>query len=233
MIAFLKKEEPDILAAQEVYGGTDPTLEARYRSVDVLARELGLPHRFFSPAFLDHRDIGAVEQGNCIFSRFPLRDTRTIFFDVSYDPFYVEKGADFTRTPRNLQCAAFDIRGTTVHVFNAQGIWGVDGEDNERRLRMSDVIVREVAGKPHVILAGDFNVREQTQTVRNVEKLLANVFRGELVTTFNMRRKKGPGFASAVVDMVFASRDLRVVSRAVPDVDVSDHLPLVCEFEVL
>ncbi len=71
-----------------------------------------------------------------------------------------------------------------------------------------------------------------TQTIRNIEKHLNNVFKDELSTTFNVKHKdltRFPGYATAVVDMVFVSSDLQVQSKKCPAVDVSDHLPLVCD----
>lgn len=234
MLAFLRREKPDILAAQEAYNSRDPAVPLNYRSIEVLADALDFPHVSFAPAFRDDRPEGAFECGNAVFSRFPIREARTIFFDV---PYRIRKESedhpDFSYTPRNLQRVALDVGGKATNVFNTQGIWGVEGDDTDRRLAMSDVIVREVAGKSHVILAGDFNVREETQTIRNIEAHLTNVFKGELKTSFNLRHKAHPGFASAVVDMVFVSPDIRVLGHSVPDDDVSDHLPLVCKFEVV
>ena len=97
---------------------------------------------------------------------------------------------------------------------------------------MSQKIVNNLQGKEHVILAGDFNLQPNTQTISNIEKQLKNVFRGELKTTFNMKRKDNPGYASAVVDMIFVSKHIKILKHYCPNVDVSDHLPLVCVFEV-
>ena len=47
-----------------------------------------------------------------------------------------------------------------------------------------------------------------------------------------MRRKINPGYATAVVDMVFASSRLKILDHQCPDVDISDHLPLVVKIEI-
>ena len=230
--AFLRQERPDVLAAQEVCESDDPTAPPNFRSSETLTRVLRHPHYSFSPAFRDLRPEGACENGNAVFSRFPIRETHAVFYDVPYNSARRETN-DSSDTPRNLQHAVIDVDGrTTVNVFNTQGVWGFDGEDNSRRLAMSETIVREITGKPRVILAGDFNVREGTQTIAAIERRLTNVFKGERRTSFNMQHKTGGGFATAVVDFVFVSSDIRVLSHEAPDADVSDHQPLVCEFEV-
>ena len=115
------------------------------------------------------------------------------------------------------------------------GLWELSGGDTPERLKMSEIIVQEVGNKRKVILAGDFNLRPNIQTVQNIEKHLANVFKDQLRTTFNLKRKdlkKFPGYASTVVDMIFTSKDVSILSRGSPNVDVSDHMPLVVEFSV-
>lgn len=232
ILAFLREENADVLALQEVYNGQESALPRQYRSFDVLGKTLGYPHRAFAPAFYDHRADGTMDQGNAILSRFPILSTSTRFYDNPYDHEYVESGPDFSPTPRNILHCVIDANGTDVHVFDTQGIWGFDGEDNERRLSMADVIVDEVSGKEPAILAGDFNVKEQTQTIQNIERPLKSVFKGELKTSFNLRHKKGGGFATAVVDMVFVSPDVRVIDHRTSHANVSDHIPLVCRFSI-
>ena len=58
------------------------------------------------------------------------------------------------------------------------------------------------------------------------------MFKDELKTTFNMKRKTDPGYAAAVVDMIFISKNIEVISHDCPQVDISDHLPLVCKFNI-
>jgi endonuclease/exonuclease/phosphatase family metal-dependent hydrolase len=97
---------------------------------------------------------------------------------------------------------------------------------------MSEIIVNQIQDKSNVILGGDFNLLSTTQTVQNIERHLTSVFKKELPTTFNVKHKnleKSPGYATSAVDMMFVSPDLKIVSKSCPDVDVSDHFPLVCE----
>lgn len=125
-----------------------------------------------------------------------------------------------------------DANGTELNVLNFQGVWDLDGDnDSAARLRMSDTVVQAVKGKTRVILGGDTNVRPMTETVRRIERHLHNIFGTELTTTFNMNRKSDPGYATAVVDMIFVSDDFTVTSHECPSVDISDHLPLVVELE--
>lgn len=229
MVDFLKREDVDIVALQEVYGGEDPTLEKRLRTIHALKQEVPYPYTAFAPAMTDSKLN--LPWGNAILSKFPITKQKAIFFDVPFDEREIKiENAEYA--PRNMLHAVIDLGSTTLNVFSLHGIWGKDGEDNPRRLAMSKTILKNIRGKERVILSGDFNVREGTRTIGMLEEELVNVFKHELQTTCNMRQRKNPKLAQAVIDFLFASRDLSAVAHACPDVDVSDHLPLTATFEL-
>ncbi len=232
ILDFLKQEQPDIIALQEAFNGHDPSWARRYRSVDVLSQELGYPQSAFAAAFLDKRDGIAVESGNAILSRFPMIEEATTFYDIPYRTIDIEPGPAATHLPRNLQHAVIDAHGTSLNIFNTQGIWGEDGDDNDRRLAMGEAIAQKIADRPYVILAGDFNVQEGTKTTNLIERHARNIFKGERTSSFNMSHKTKPGYAEAIVDMMFISNDFKVLNHHMPLDDVSDHRPLVCELEI-
>lgn len=230
--SFIAEEKADMLALQEVHDAPPPRQE-EWRSPGALARTLGYKHYAFAPAFAKVIHSGHKSQkGNTILSRFPITSSSAIFYDVPYNGTFTETPGDYRYTPRNLQHGEIDINGTTLHLFNTQGIWGFDGNDSERRLKMGEIITREIAGKQPALLMGDFNVREGTQTIKKIEAHMTNVFAGELKTSFNMRHKKDGGFATAVVDMMFASPDIKIGQHYASKTNVSDHLALVGEFEI-
>ncbi len=235
ILDFLKKEKPDILVCQEVYNGKDKNLEKKYRSFETIKKELGFSAASFALAFYDNRDkIGKIENGNAIFSKFPIIAEKTAFFDMPFDENYIRKdGDDSTLLQRNMQLATLLADKAKLNIFNIQGIWGfMDGGDNERRLKMGKTIVEEIKNKENVILAGDFNLNPDTKTVAGIEKYLKNVFKDELTTSFNMKRKEIPGYAKAVADMVFVSSNIKILEHHCPQVDISDHLPLVCRLKI-
>ena len=88
---------------------------------------------------------------------------------------------------------------------------------------MGKVIRNRIEGEKNVILSGDFNVNPDTQTI--------DYLKNATTTSFNLKIKTAPGFDTAVVDMVFTSPNIKALSRECPSIEISDHLPLVCEFE--
>lgn len=234
ILDFLDKEKPDILALQEVYNGKDKDLPLNYRSIEVLQDNLSGFHYYFSPELRDNLPIGKIDMGNAVFSRFPIIKKKTIFFDIPYDSNYVKakKKRDYSRDPKNMQYVQVEADGKVLNIFNLHGIWGFDGKDNPHRLAMGEKIIEQSKSKDNVILAGDFNLRPNTKTIGNVEKYLRNVFKDELTTTFNMKHKDRPGYATSVVDMIFVSKNIKVFEHYCPQIDISDHLPLVCNLGI-
>lgn len=229
ILSFLKKEQPDILTLQEVYNGQDPTLPQNFRSISVLQNHLPGYYYRFAPQFLDHRNEGVFEIGNATFSRYPIVGGKTVFYDIPYDANYneEEKNGDYSNDPCNVLHVKINYNSSFINIFNTHGVWGFEGRDNERRFHMSKVLIDCIKDEKNIILAGDFNVNPDTKAMENLEKYLVNPFKGELTSTFNMKHKTNPGYATAVVDMIYLDKSMKVISKTCPDVDVSDHYPLI------
>lgn len=234
LIEFLVREQPDILALQEVFDGREPTPEPRFRSIAVIKTATGLAHVSFAPTQNQVVGDSTLPYGNAVLSRFPAAQQAVWFYDVPFqDHLVVDERRGFTRFPCNLQHVTIDLDGKPLHVFNTHGIWDRHGKDNPRRLQMGQTIADRMAGIRPAILCGDFNVNEGTKTIDRLGERLTNVYAPDRrKTSFNVSRKpKNSGYVKAVVDFIFTTSDLKILSHRQPDVDVSDHLPLVCEFE--
>lgn len=233
IVSFLKEQDADIVFLQEVYNSHDASLVDNYRSLDALREHLAYPHESFAPAMLDKLLVGKVEEGNAVLSKFPIRSTDIRFFNEPYSERDPYNPADWPISPRNLQHVAIDADGTELNCFNFQGVYDLDGDNfSKQRRAMSEAIIDSTHGKRNVILGGDTNARPTNPAMRNIAQHFTSVFGLELETTFNMRRKDNPGYATAVVDLIYVSPEIHVINKACPEVDVSDHLPLVVELEV-
>jgi endonuclease/exonuclease/phosphatase family metal-dependent hydrolase len=232
---FLAEQNADILCLQEVYQAEHNPLHQPWHAVGSLANILGYTYYAFAPAFAEEVEEGyRVQFGNAILSKHPIQKSKSVFFDVPYNGNWKPKTREeIIYTPRNLQHAEVLVQEKNLHIFNIQGIWGFDGDDNERRLAMADVIVREIQGKQPALLMGDFNVQEGGKTTGKIEAHMRPLFKGEMKTSFNMKHKDPTsGYATAIVDMMFVSPGIKIENHHVSDADVSDHLALVAEVEI-
>lgn len=250
ILNFIDTEKPDILCLQEAFDCEQyPDLPRNYHSVEVLKKYLPDFYYYFDPEFIAIKKDKKLPIGNAIFSRWPIVEKKS--FSLSPDfPFgeysIIAPNNDWSTHPKNMQQAVIEIYGKEgdgnnevqhLNVFNLHGVWGLDGDDNPARLKMSQIIVNAIKDNKKVILSGDFNVGANTQTILNIEKHLTNIFReeinnGKLISTFNMTHKTNPGYATAIVDMVFVSHDMRVMSKDVLEEDLSDHRGILVKVEI-
>ncbi len=237
ILEFLKQEDADILLLQEVYNGkADDGIDipGNYRSIEMLRQALpAYTHYDYAPAIRDIVPEGKFDNGNAVFAKYTITPKPTVFFNEPYGERDAFDPKGFPTTPRNLQHVTVNVNGTELNIFNFQGVWDLNGDNySSQRQRMSEVIIEAVKGKPHVILAGDTNAKPTNLAMRAIQEHLHSVFGDELATSFNMRRKDNPGYATACVDMIFVSSDIAVSGKSCPDVDISDHLPLIAELTI-
>jgi endonuclease/exonuclease/phosphatase family metal-dependent hydrolase len=235
IVDFLTQQDADIVLLQEVYDGTDSELPEQYRSIEALQKRLTYSYVDFVADFLDFdRTNGKARRGNAIFSKFPITERDAVFFNSPYSETYHDVPGNYHNCPRDLQHVTVSTPEGSLHVFNIQGAWDLDGDNyGPLRKQMSDAIIKAVTGKAHVVLGGDTNARPTNQAIRRLDKYLVNVYGNERQTSFNMRRKENPGYATSVVDMFLVSRDVQVLSHECPDIDISDHLPLIMTINLL
>ncbi len=230
---LIQREKPDILCLQEVFNG-DERQPINFQSIKRLKTLLPDYFSYFSPELFEIFPQGQGDGGNAIYSRYPISEEKTVFLHEEYRKILrPRREDDFSHYPKNMQSVVVTVDGKKLNVFNMHGVWGLDGkEDSKERLRMSKLICKEIKGKSPFVLMGDFNVQPNTKTIDAIEAYGTNVFKGVLQSTFNMEHKRNPGYATAVVDMIFASPDIQVTSKAAPEDDVSDHRPLLVTFNL-
>ena len=230
MVQFLRDQNADIILLQEVLNAGNAALEPRFNCFTELPKLLGYQYAEYAPAFSWTLPEGAIESGNAVLSKFPLKSFEPIFFNEPYREDYIDNEEGFKTCPRNLQHVEATTPAGPVHVFNLQGVWDLDGDNvSEKRLNMSRIIIEQSKGLPHVVVAGDTNAKPTNKAMLAIEEHLVSVFKNDLKTSFNVRRKdlvKFPGYATATVDLMYVSHDVDVLARDCPDADVSDHLPL-------
>lgn len=222
-ISFLKEHDADIILLQEAFNGKSISLDARHRTVQVLKEQLSLPYEGFVPNFDQQEESAQI--GNAIISRFPIMSSNAYGSKVASTS---EHSYSY-----NLQHVILETLEGKVDILNLHGVWDLDG-DNFSPLRrdMSDRIIGLTANKRYVILAGDTNAKPTNRAIIAIGEHLKSVFGNKLTTTFNMRHKDNPGYASAAVDMIFVSGTIQVVESSCPEVDISDHLPLVATLKI-
>lgn len=228
---FILEEYPDITFIQEAYNSQDKKREKRLQTVQLFREWMSADHTAFFAAYHDG-DVDS-DRGNAIISNLPIVDSGGTVFNHPYTTIYNEADlGDWRYQPRVLQTATILCNKHQLNVLNVHGIWDFHGRDTELRYAQSKHILALAEHKSPLIIIGDFNMNPDTEAIHMLEKSYQPVFGNELKTTFNMRKKTNPEFSQAVVDLMFVTHDINIVSKKCPDVDISDHLPLIVEIEI-
>jgi endonuclease/exonuclease/phosphatase family metal-dependent hydrolase len=137
------------------------------------------------------------------------------------------------RIVRWLQLTPLHVPGGPLLVANYHGIARPGSKlDTDERLEQSRAI-RRVLGTHAgpVVLVGDFNLLPETESVR----LLADGHRNLVIecaipsTRSRLNVYFGTPQEQPHADYAFVSPDVRVVDFQVPDVQISDHLPMILD----
>lgn len=243
---FILSQRPDIVAFQEIVRHLDESVFDMYKSKQKVESVIGkmLPNTFFGPQWIAdamrkngkiHRDFnGHVEQGNEVLSRFPILSATNEHY---YKQYALElEWANFHAEdhPRSVQVVELDVNGTRLQILNVHGTYSKDKKDSKRTLDQNRYILKAAKRKNiPTIIVGDFNLFPGTQSMA----ILSAEFR-DLITEYGISSTRpafqddGTDRGSTVVDYIFVDKNIAVNGFGVVDVDISDHLPLVLDFDI-
>lgn len=171
--------------------------------------------------------------GNALFYRKDLVVSGTKVHDI-FRTATDQVQSDWSDIPRNLQQLDLNFNGRNYSVFNFHG-QAIPGDklDTEKRLEQSRKILKILPNDREVILVGDFNLMPATQSVALIETKLRN-----LISEYHIANTRGSLNPYAglpdeqkYADFTFVSKGVNVTNFEVPDAQVSDHCPMVLEFD--
>lgn len=132
---------------------------------------------------------------------------------------------------RYLQWVTINTAHYTYTVFNIHGLVNGQGKgDATERIKQIHAILAFAQEFPHpVLLAGDFNITLNTTCIDIIEKTYQNLIReyGVLSTRSHFYAKP-----DRFSDYIFLPKAWHCQEFAVPELTISDHLPLQCTFSI-
>jgi len=219
------RNEVDIFCLQEVYHHAKEMISEEKRQVslnifselqELLPNHLG----YFRPAVNDIYGIGMF-----IHKKIPVMDEGSHL--IHHNPVYSGKGPSHSRILQWAQCGIDDDIYT---IINVHGLWnGMGKTDTDERLAQSERIrqfMDRIASRK--ILCGDFNLKPDTSSLKILAQGMKNLVEEYQVTsTRTSLYPKLERFA----DYVFTSPEIKVNQFAVLKDEVSDHSPLLLDFD--
>lgn len=139
---------------------------------------------------------------------------------------------DNTSIGRNLEFITFKNEDAKVAVFNLHGLWDGEGKtDTEDRLEQSRKVKEFMKrfNDSKKILCGDFNLLPDTKSLA----ILSSDGVKNLIKDFGVTSTRSKLYAKPArfADYILVSPDVNVKHFEVLQNEVSDHLPLVLEFD--
>lgn len=250
---FIKEITPDIICLQEVTRKVDDSAIDSFISkgaIDKASQQL--TYSFYAPNWalkdfkqdnfhgkkIFYHDFGGViEYGNYIKSRFEIIEGKSIFVQqhFSYITDWKRVAGHPGEEPRMVQIADLKMDKTQrLRILNYHGIWSKNKQDSNRAKSACQKLVHFAHEVTYPsIICGDFNLFPDTKSI----KILKDNFTS-LIDEFNIMytRPKSHEFSTLkrnVVDYIFISKEIKIKKFEVIDCDVSDHLPLLLEFDLI
>lgn len=230
VIDFLQNEQPDFVCMQEVYSSNIDTplydfLNCYERIHEVFPEYYG----FFSEAYKMEFMGEPFGFGNAILSKYALSGTETFPINGEYQVY--KNLTNYIGNTRNLQRALVTINDTTSFtLFNHHGYWDQSPLGNNLTvdaLQKVSSIIANTTGP--VVFAGDLNVIPGSPALQTFNGLLQDLTETYQVKTTLSELGKVP---DVPCDHIMVSDDVKVLNYETKSRLVSDHMPIVLEFEV-
>lgn len=245
---FVKSQNPDIVAFQEIVRHFDESVFDMYKSKKHIENIIGkkLPYSFFGPQWIadamrkngnTHRDFnGFVEQGNEIITKFPILNATNEFFHKNYSLELEWANFHTEDHPRCVQVIELEVNGKRLQILNLHGLYSRDKKDSEKTINQCKYILKAAKRKNiPTIIVGDFNLLPETESIKIIDKEFRNLVIEHNIKSTVPDHDRGTEYKRGkfVMDYIFVNDKIKVNHFEVIDTNISDHLPLILDFDIL
>lgn len=203
---YLKDLNPDIVGLIEVDSGSFRT--AKKNQAEIIASELGHYHTYMSKYHSDSlaQQIPIMNsQGNAFLAHDKITNKTFHYFDKGVKRLVIE----------------LELENVTLFLVHL----AIKFRIRHHQLQQLYKLVKKTK-KPHIV-AGDFNPFFGAQ---EIELFMA------ATNLKNANKANRPTFPSwkpkHQLDFIFHSPDIKIQNLEIPSVTHSDHMPLICDFDV-
>lgn len=243
-------QDTDIFCLQEIFNSSELLVSDKNIRTNLFQElEHALPE--FQGIFFETRDQSIIDLGGSpvevlsgkatfIKKQIHVESSEHVFVHGSRETYVPD---DVFSKPCSLGCTTILAGAARLVVCNFHGI-PFPGEklDTPERIVQSQKILDFVnAQSAEKIICGDFNLKPETESIHMIreknfsELVIENKItttRGTLCKKINPQYAHTPEGYQEYADYCFVSPGIKVKKFEVPDVPVSDHLPMIVKFEV-
>ncbi|MDO8664159.1 MAG: endonuclease/exonuclease/phosphatase family protein [Candidatus Liptonbacteria bacterium] len=244
LIKFVREqaESTDIFCFQEVYRSPRKDIEVssktRINILDELSGALPDFNYVFHPVLSGFDNSGPIdlniEMGQVEFVKksFPIVSSGEVSLYSSRSDAASRKQT-FSPSEFGYSRISNGDSGITLINVHALTYHPDDKLDTPERLEQSRLIKKfAIKEKGNVIICGDFNILPEAESVKTFGDSFVDLIKKYDIKT--TRSKISPWYGKPnelkFSDYAFVSPTLKILNFQVPDVEISDHLPLIMEF---
>jgi len=249
-LQLLDRVKPDILATQEIdfdskrsFHVNQPQAIARNTDLKYTAAAINWDKRYIPfPYWPPSVHFGKVVSGQAVLSRWPIVSAeRVVLMKPVNKPFYYNA----LYLDRLVQVVKIEIRGKTLVVLNVH-LEAFDNKTREKQAQTVLDIYRRYKDDYPVILLGDFNCLppDSKQKKGFIDEPDIDFTGDKTIGLFLAEESLKPADLETVtfpsnkptrkLDYIFYTHEKIVLLKTfAPEIDSSDHLPLVMEFSFI
>ena len=242
VLEFIKKENTDICTFQEAMNAVDDSCFDMFKSKNYIEQLAEYKYSGFAPLFIADcitknnmvvRDFGGkAEQGSLIISKYTIKEHYNEFY---YNDYKYEYDATYFKEKdwcRSIQNTILEIGGKEIQIINVHGIWNKDKIGDERTIKQSEFILSKVRNDIPAIVVGDFNLLPNTESIKKLNNKLINLIEKYNIKSTRPNFDDGLDKGNMVCDYIFVNNKVIVNDLKVIDSNISDHLPLILDFDI-
>lgn len=230
---FIKSENPDVILLQEVTSGLDKQIPHGITNGYEKLRDQLLDYEScFMPMRRYVNNEFNMWFGHSIFSKYPIVNNSSQFY---LDTFQTVESVSFVNTifPGLLLSSILDLGSIKFEVLTTHFIWSMHPEINDRQRQAVSNLMKILELKENFIIGGDFNITDDSEIYISLSKNLIDDRPLNTKRTIHPTIHKVGSQKELAVDYLFHKGDkIKLIKSEVPIVPISDHLPIVAEYEL-
>lgn len=243
VINFVEEQNVDICTFQEAMNGIEEKVFYMYKSKNELIKLKEYPFNEFAPLFIADgitkhgiktRDFGGkAEQGALLLSKYEIKEHYNQFYYNNYMKCFDATYFKEKEWCRSIQNAVVNINRKSIQIINVHALWNKDKIGDDRTIMQSNFILSKIRTDIPCIVVGDFNLLPNSQSIEMIDEKMINLIKEYNIKSTRPTFDDGLDKGDHVCDYIFVNDKIKVNDFKVINNNISDHLPLILDFDII
>ena len=231
IVDFLEKEKPDIVLLQEATSGTDQIFDRGLTNGVERLREVFPEYEsVFHPIRTYQYDNFKMWMGCMILSRYPILSTNAHYY---YEQLETVTNNNYNNTNFPGLLLTAKLNGIDLQVHTTHFLWSMHPDITDRQRGAVKNLLGLLEKNNRCIIGGDFNITDDSEIYKTLSRSLISDRPTDVKRTLHPEIHPIGTSKNLAVDFIFhKGKSIIKLESYVPEVPVSDHLPVVATYEI-